>query len=101
NKHFHGFKMDGTTEEIRRVTTNVVRNSNTIYLENTDGLSKGDNVLIKSQRDALSYTDSGDDWYLGSATSSQKVPFGEYATILEVNSDHIVLSSNLIYPSYM
>ena len=101
NKHFHGFQIDGDVNEIKRVTTNVVRNSDTIYLENTDGLSKGDHVVIKSQRNSLSYDDSGDDWYLGSATNTQKVPFGEYATIKEVNSNNIVLSSNLIYPSYM
>ena len=101
NKHFHGFQIDGDINEIKRITTNVVRNSDTIYLENTDGLSKGDHVVIKSQRNALSYDDSGDDWYLGSATNTQKVPFGEYATIKEVNSNNIVLSSNLIYPSYM
>ena len=101
NKHFHGFQIDGDVNEIKRVTTNVVKHSDTIYLENTEGLSKGDNVLIKSQRNALSYVDSGDDWYLGAATGSQTVPFGEYATIKEVNTDHIVLSSNLIYPSYM
>ena len=101
NKHFHGFSIDGSANEIKRVTTNVEKHSDTIYLENTDGLSKGDHVVIKSQRNSLSYDDSGDDWYLGSATNTQKVPFGEYATIKEVNSDHIVLSSNLIYPSYM
>lgn len=101
SKHFHGFQIDGNINEIKRVTTNVSRNSDKIYLENTEGLYKGDNVVIKSQRNALSYPDSGDDWYLGSATNTQKLPFGEYATIKEVNSDHIVLSSNLIYPSYM
>lgn len=101
NKHFHGFQTEGSVNEIKRVTTTVVTNSNTIYLENTNGLSQGDHVVIKSQKNSLSYKDCGDDWYLGSATGSQKVPFGEYATIKEVNTDHIVLSSNLIYPSYM
>ena len=101
----NGFRIDGDTfdeecETVRRVMRSNEDNDNVLYLEKTKGLSVGDKIRVTSQRNALSYEDSGNDWLLGKPTNTQKVAFGEYAFIEEVHDDHIVLSTSLIYPHY-
>lgn len=100
NEHFGGFRIEGSFEPIKRVSRSVVPHTNTVYLENTNDLAIGDKIVIKSQRSIFSYPDCGDDWLLGRPTGQQLVPFGEFADVLEVHDDHIVLSTGLIYPSY-
>src|SRR5699024_4217006 len=100
-----GFRVEGDMfdmycETVRRVTRNVEPGSDTVYLEKTEGLNVGDKIKITSQRDSFSYADAGNEWLLGKPTASQKVPFGEYAEVLEVHSDRIVLSTGLVYPHY-
>ena len=101
----NGFRIDGDTfdeecETVRRVMRSNEDNDNVLYLEKTKGLSVGDKIRVTSQRNALSYEDSGNDWLLGKPTNTQKVAFGEYAFIEEVHDDHIVLETSLIYPQY-
>ena len=101
NSHFHGFQIYGNTEPIKRITESVEPHTNVVTLENADGLEVGDNVVIKSQRNALSYADTGDEWFLGTATGSQKVPFGEYNEVTSIDGNNVTLKKGLIYPSYM
>ena len=100
NRHFHGFQFFGSTEPIKRITENVKPHTNVVTLENADGLEVGDTIVIKSQRNALSYADTGDEWFLGTATSSQKVPFGEYNEVTSIDGNNVTLKKGLIYPSY-
>ena len=96
------FKLYGDEGEFKRVTSDYVRGSNTLYLENTSGLNAGDNVLIQSEMNALSKRDSGSDWVLGNGTGSnpQRVPFGEFGIIDSVYSDRIVLVNTPTYHQY-
>src|SRR5699024_12809468 len=61
-----------------RIIEDVVPNSDEMKTENTQVLSVGDDIVVKSQKNALSGVDRGDDWMLGVPTASQKVPFGEF-----------------------
>src|SRR5699024_5829532 len=101
----NGFRIDGDTfdmecETVRRITKSNIDNDNVLYLEKTKGLNVGDKIRVTSQRNALSFEDTGNDWLLGKPTNTQKVPFGEYAYISEVHDDHVVLDTSLIYPQY-
>ena len=101
----NGFRIDGDTfdmecETVRRITKSNIDNDNVLYLEKTKGLNVGDKIRVTSQRNALSFEDTGNDWLLGKPTNTQKVAFGEYAYISEVHDDHIVLETSLIYPQY-
>ena len=101
----NGFRLDGDTfdmecETVRRITKSNTDNDNVLYLEKTKGLNVGDKIRVTSQRNALSFEDTGNDWLLGKPTNTQKVAFGEYAYISEVHDDHIVLDTSLIYPQY-
>lgn len=101
----NGFRIDGDTfdaecETVRRVMRSNIDNDNVLYLEKTKGLNVGDKIRVTSQRNALSFEDSGNDWLLGKPTNTQRVAFGEYAFISEVHDDHVVLDTPLIYPHY-
>ena len=101
----NGFRLDGDTldiecETVRRVMRSNIDNDNVLYLEKTKGLNVGDKIRVTSQRNALSFEDTGNDWLLGKPTNTQKVAFGEYAFISEVHDDHVVLETPLIYPHY-
>ena len=60
----------------------------------------GDDIVVKSQKNALSGVDTGDYWLLGVPTASQKVPFGEFHEVKALTTDTITLRSNLLYPFY-
>lgn len=83
-----------------RIIEDVIPNSDTLKTENTQVLSVGDDVVIKSQKNALSGEDTGDRWLLGYATNTQKMPFGEFHEVKELTTDTITLKSNLLYPFY-
>lgn len=96
------FKIQGSEESFKRVTQDYERGSRDIYLENTDGLSAGDDILLQSQKNALDATDAGGEWVLGIGTGDnpQRVPFAEFGIIESVQSDYITLVSIPIYPFY-
>lgn len=83
-----------------RIIEDVIPNSDVLKTENTQVLSVGDDVVVKSQKNALSGEDTGDYWLLGVPTASQKVPFGEFHEVKELTTDTITLRSNLLYPFY-
>ena len=83
-----------------RIIEDVIPNSDELKTENTQVLSVGDDIVVKSQKNALSGRDTGDRWLLGYATSSQKMPFGEFHEVKALTTDTITLRSNLLYPFY-
>ena len=83
-----------------RIIEDVIPNSDELKTENTQVLSVGDDIVVKSQKNALSGEDTGDYWLLGVPTASQKVPFGEFHEVKALTTDTITLRSNLLYPFY-
>ena len=83
-----------------RIIEDVIPNSDELKTENTQVLSVGDNIVVKSQKNALSGVDTGDKWLLGYATNTQKMPFGEFHEVKELTTDTITLKTNLLYPFY-
>lgn len=83
-----------------RIIEDVIPNSDVLKTENTQILSVGDDVVIKSQKNALSGKDTGDRWLLGVPTNTQKMPFGEFHEVKALTTDTITLKSNLLYPFY-
>ena len=83
-----------------RIIEDVIPNSDELKTENTQVLSVGDDIIVKSQKNALSGEDTGDYWLLGVPTASQKVPFGEFHEVKALTTDTITLRSNLLYPFY-
>ena len=83
-----------------RIIEDVIPNSDEMKTENTQVLSVGDDIVVKSQKNALSGKDTGDYWLLGVPTASQKVPFGEFHEVKALTTDTITLRSNLLYPFY-
>ena len=83
-----------------RIIEDVIPNSDELKTENTQVLSMGDDIVVKSQKNALSGEDTGDYWLLGVPTASQKVPFGEFHEVKALTTDTITLRSNLLYPFY-
>ena len=83
-----------------RIIEDVIPNSDEMKTENTQVLSVGDDIVVKSQKNALSGEDTGDYWLLGVPTASQKVPFGEFHEVKALTTDTITLRSNLLYPFY-
>ena len=83
-----------------RIIEDVIPNSDELKTENTQVLSVGDDIVVKSQKNALSGVDTGDRWLLGYATSTQKMPFGEFHEVKDLTLDTITLRSNLLYPFY-
>ena len=83
-----------------RIIEDVTPNSDTLKTENTQVLSIGDDIIIKSQKNALSDDDTDDKWLLGYATNTQKMPFGEFHEVKDLTLDTITLRSNLLYPFY-
>lgn len=101
----HGFTVSGSLYSGNigcriRIIEDVIPNSDVLKTENTQVLSVGDDVIVKSQKNALSGQDTGDKWLLGYATSTQKMPFGEFHEVKELTNDTITLKSNLLYPFY-
>ena len=83
-----------------RIIEDVTPNSDLLRTENTQVLSVGDDVVVKSQKNALSGKDTGDRWLLGVPTNTQKVPFGEFNEVKALTTDTITLKTNLLYPFY-
>ena len=83
-----------------RIIEDVTPNSDLLRTENTQVLSVGDDIVVKSQKNALSGRDTGDRWLLGVPTNTQKVPFGEFNEVKALTTDTITLKSNLLYPFY-
>ena len=83
-----------------RIIEDVIPNSDELKTENTQILSVGDDIVVKSQKNALSGRDTGDRWLLGVPTNTQKVPFGEFNEVKALTTDTITLKSNLLYPFY-
>lgn len=73
----------------------------TITTTTAHGLSVGDIVYLKSQRDALS-TDTSVDWRLGYATpGSGACYFAEFLTVSAINSDtSFTTTTSPVFPSY-
>lgn len=97
------FDISGTEGNLKTLSEDIVDFSNTIRTVNVDGINKGDYVLIRGQRDCLSYADSGDEWTLGYSTpNSQGACFGEFQRVKDVSSvtNTIVLTNRLIFPFY-
>ena len=83
-----------------RIIEDVTPNSDLLRTENTQVLSVGDDIIVKSQKNALSGKDTGDRWLLGVPTNTQKVPFGEFNEVKTLTTDTITLKTNLLYPFY-
>ena len=83
-----------------RIIEDVTPNSDLLRTENTQVLSVGDDIVVKSQKNALSGRDTGDRWLLGVPTNTQKVPFGEFNEVKALTTDTITLKTNLLYPFY-
>ena len=83
-----------------RIIEDVIPNSDELKTENTQILSVGDDIVVKSQKNALSGRDTGDRWLLGVPTNTQKVPFGEFNEVKALTTDTITLKTNLLYPFY-
>ena len=83
-----------------RIIEDVTPNSDLLRTENTQVLSVGDDIIVKSQKNALSGKDTGDRWLLGVPTNTQKVPFGEFNEVKALTTDTITLKTNLLYPFY-
>ena len=83
-----------------RIIEDVIPNTDVLKTENTQVLSVGDDIVVKSQKNALSLQDTGDRWLLGHATSGQKMPFGEFNEVKALTTDSITLKTNLLYPFY-
>ena len=96
----NGIIANGTLGNIHRVTKNVIPYDSYIEIENSNLFNKYDDIIIKSQKNALSYEDNKDDTLLGKPTGSQVVPFGEFKKVSEVGTNNITVHTNLIYHSY-
>ena len=83
-----------------RIIEDVTPNSDLLRTENTQVLSVGDDIVVKSQKNALSARDTGDRWLIGVPTNTQKVPFGEFNEVKSLTTDTITLKTNLLYPFY-
>ena len=104
-KLLNGFSVSGSLYSGNigcriRIIEDVIPNSDEMKTENTQVLSVGDDIVVKSQKNALSGEDTGDYWLLGVPTASQKVPFGEFHEVKALTTDTITLRSNLLYPFY-
>lgn len=83
------------------MTSDYGQGTNSVTTTVTNNISTGDIIVIKSQRNALSYADSGEDWCLGVGTTS--IPnafFGEYKRVRIGGATNVFFDSPLIYPSY-
>lgn len=71
---------------------------------NNHGLQVGDYALLKSQRNAFSIADSGQDWWLGRATGSLNAHacyFGEPIEVLSVvSANEFTIRNPLVFPDY-
>lgn len=95
------FDVQGSLSNEIGITEDIIDFSNEINVDSIDGLSKNDLLLIKSQRDCLSYADCGDNWTLGYGTpNSESAVFGEYIYIDDIISNTIILKDNLMFPFY-
>lgn len=97
------FEVNGELGQEKPVSVSYEYGSREVFLGNVNDLSSGDDIMIKSQKNALNRNDAGEDWILGNGTGTttpQKVGFGEFLTIEEVLSDRITLVSPTIYPFY-
>jgi hypothetical protein len=83
------------------IAANKTRGDTVIDTVSAHGLSVGDLVIIKGQRDALT-SDAGDDWRLGYATpTTDGCYFAEFLLVKEVNSaTRFTSASKLIFPDY-
>lgn len=95
------FYGQGTLDTEYTMTSDYGTGQNSVTTSVTNNINTGDIILIQSQRNALSYADSGDDWTLGVGTTS--IPnafFGEFKRVRVGGATNVFFDSPLIYPSY-
>lgn len=94
------FRADGTIGTENKLSQDKTTGDRTIKTINSHGLTVGDLILIKSQRNSL-HSDSGD-WQLGYSTSGTNCAyFGEFLIVQSVaGTNEFITSSGLLYPYY-
>lgn len=98
----HTFKTQGELLDEVPLSANAAPHSNKVSVTDVSPFEVGDDILIRSQRNALSFADASNEWYLGMATNDNQVlPFGEFAEIIGIEGNELTLSRSLIYPSYL
>lgn len=98
----HTFKTQGELLDEVPLSANAAPHSNKVSVTDVSPFEVGDDILIRSQRNALSFADSSNEWYLGMPTNDNQVlPFGEFAEITGIEGNELTLSRSLIYPSYL
>lgn len=91
----------GTLDTEYRMTSNYGQGQKSVTTTVANNINTGDIIVIKSQRNALSYADSGSDWTLGIGTTN--IPntfFGEFKRVRLGGTTNVFFDSPLIYPSY-
>ena len=98
----HTFKTQGELLDEVPLSVNAAPHSNKVSVTDVSPFEVGDDILIRSQRNALSFADASNEWYLGMPTNDNQVlPFGEFAEIIGIEGNELTLSRSLIYPSYL
>lgn len=98
----HTFKTQGELLDEVPLSINAAPHSNKVSVTDVSPFEVGDDILIRSQRNALSFADASNEWYLGMPTNDNQVlPFGEFAEITGIEGNELTLSRSLIYPSYL
>ena len=101
NNIYNVFRITGSYDEYKILTSVVSRGSNNLPVDNTTGLKVNDYVKIIGQRQATSKDDNSEGWVIGKTTgTNDRLYHGEYGKIKGVSEKNIILDSGVLFPSY-
>lgn len=96
------FRADGNYSNTSALIQNGNLGDHFVTISDTSNFDISDDIRVMSQRIATSREDSGEDYWLGIATSSNHlINFGEIKTITQKNSNELFFRGGLMFPDYL
>lgn len=98
------FDISGEVGDEIPINNDIVDFSNIIHLKDTGGLSAGDDILIRGQRNSMlregtAGTHYTTDWVLG-RTRTSSCFYGEFDVVSAIDGNKITTSNNRLFPDY-